>query len=98
MQVVKYLKGKNSLSGDPEGDFDVESDCEEDSPEEKEESQEHTRAVFVTGSFSACVLFEYPILSCQEITCSSAGSLYSSTTAPVKFRLLPLDRRALNLV
>jgi len=61
--VVKYLKGKDTLVKDLEGDLNVESDCEGDSigvrlemPKGKEEEEE-TRAVLITGSFSAYVYF-----------------------------------------
>ena len=57
--MVKYLKGRKATTNDLEGDINIESDCESDSTgvgngvleEEKEES----RAVLITGSFSAYV-------------------------------------------
>ncbi|KAF9645692.1 hypothetical protein BDM02DRAFT_471820 [Thelephora ganbajun] len=57
-KLVKYLKGRNPLMHNLEGDVNVESDCEGDSPEVKndlktEEKEDQTRAVLVTGSFSA---------------------------------------------
>jgi hypothetical protein len=60
--VVKYVKGRNLLISDLEGEADVESDCEEDLPEvedevPKEENEERTRAVLTKGSFSAYVCF-----------------------------------------
>ena len=57
--MVKYLKGRDTLVNDLEGDSNVESDCEDDSAgsesETKEEKEEEIRAVLVTGSFSAYV-------------------------------------------
>jgi len=61
--VVKYLKGRNTLIRDLKGgDLNLESDYEGDStgvgletPEMKEGEEEETRAVLITGSFSACV-------------------------------------------
>ena len=61
--MVKYLKGRNTLINDLEGDLNVESDCEGDSTEvgletpKIEEKEDETRAVLITGSFSACVYF-----------------------------------------
>jgi hypothetical protein len=60
--VVKYLKGRNALINDLEGDVNVESDCEGDSTgagmkHRREEKEEQTRAVLITGSFSAYVHF-----------------------------------------
>ena len=59
--MVKYLKGRNTLIRDLKGDLNLESDYEGDStgvgletPEMKE-GEEETRAVLITGSFSACV-------------------------------------------
>ena len=60
--MVKYLKGQKPFISSLEGYFKVESDCEDDSPgtkdelpEATEEGEEITRAVLVTGSFSAYV-------------------------------------------
>jgi len=61
--VVKYLKGRNTPINDLEGDLNVESDCEGDSAgfelgtPKTEEKEDETRAVLITGSFSACVHF-----------------------------------------
>ena len=64
--MVKYPKGQNITIKDLEGCLNVESDCECDSmgvgleaqtAEEKKEGLQETRAVLVTGSFSACVRF-----------------------------------------
>ncbi|KAF9645626.1 hypothetical protein BDM02DRAFT_3119977 [Thelephora ganbajun] len=56
-KLVKYLKGWNPLVSDLERDVNIESDCEGESPTEtpttKEEKEEPTRAVLITGSFSA---------------------------------------------
>ncbi|KAF9650020.1 hypothetical protein BDM02DRAFT_3128017 [Thelephora ganbajun] len=59
-KLVKYLKGQNPLVSDLERDVNVESDCEGDSPTvknetptTKEEKEEPTRAVLITGTFSA---------------------------------------------
>ena len=61
--MVKYL-GRDTLINDLEGDLNVESDCEGDlmgvEPETvkiKEEEEEESRAVLITGSFSAYVRF-----------------------------------------
>ena len=63
--MVKSLKGRNTVTSDPKGNLNIESDCEGDSTGaglgtsesgsgvEKEE----TRAVLITGSFSAYVGF-----------------------------------------
>ena len=61
--MVKYLKSRNTLINDLEGDLNVESDCEGDSTEVGLETltmdgkEDETRAVLITGSFSACVHF-----------------------------------------
>ncbi|KAF9779143.1 hypothetical protein BJ322DRAFT_442637 [Thelephora terrestris] len=54
-ELVKYVKGRNLLISDLEGEANVESDCEEDLPEAKGEApnEERTRAVLAKGSFSA---------------------------------------------
>ena len=59
--VVKYVKGRNPLISDLEGDVNVESDCDGDILGLKDElhnakdEKKETRAVFITGSFSAYV-------------------------------------------
>ena len=60
--MVKYLKGRDTLVSDLKGDLNLESDYEGDltgagleTPEMKEGEEEETRAVLITGSFSACV-------------------------------------------
>ena len=59
--MVKYLKGKNAPINDIEGDLNVESDCEGDSTgvvaetQKLKEEKKETRAVLITGSFSAYV-------------------------------------------
>jgi hypothetical protein len=61
--VIKYLKGRDTIINDLEGDVNVDSDCEGDSPGagdgtlKKEQDEEESRAVLVAGSFSACVRF-----------------------------------------
>jgi len=57
--LVKYSKGGNPLTSNPEGDVNIESDCEGESlgvedelPITKEEKGEQTRAVLTTGSFA----------------------------------------------
>jgi len=64
--VVKYLKGRDTLINDLEGDMNVESDCEGgatgaglETPEAKEKKDEETRAVLITGSFLAYALFPF---------------------------------------
>jgi hypothetical protein len=60
---VKYLKGQNATINDLEGDLNLESDCEGDSigvgleTLTMEEKEGETRAVLITGSFSAYVQF-----------------------------------------
>ena len=58
--MVKYLKGRNIVINDLEGGSNVESDCEGDGTgiepetvEMKEGEEDNTRAVLITGSFSA---------------------------------------------
>ena len=60
--MVKYLKGRNTMIRSLKGDLNLESDYEGDSteagletPKMREEEEEETRAVLITGSFSACV-------------------------------------------
>ena len=66
--MVKRLKGRNGLTSDVEEYVNVESDCEDeggstgaDEGTLKEDENEETRAVLITGSFSAYVrLLVYP--------------------------------------
>ena len=68
--VVKYLKGRNALINELEGNINVDSDCESDptggwgwgEPLGEEQDEEETRAVLVTGSFSAYVVLLTPSL------------------------------------
>jgi hypothetical protein len=60
--VVKYLKGRKTLISDLKGELGLESDYEGDSTgvglgtsKLRVEDEEETRAVLITGSFSACV-------------------------------------------
>ena len=60
--MVKYLKGPNAPINDLDGGINVESDCEDDSTgvddgTSKKEEEEESRAVLISGSFSACVRF-----------------------------------------
>ena len=60
--MVKYIKGRNVPINDLEGGVNVDSDCEGYSigaggEALKEEQTGETRAVLITGSFSACVCF-----------------------------------------
>ena len=61
--MVKYLKDRNTLINDLEGDPNVESDCEGDLTEvgletlTMEGKEDETRAVLITGSFSVRVHF-----------------------------------------
>lgn len=55
--MVKYFIGRNTFTADLE-DVNVESDCEGDdegAQRAKENNEEPLRAVFIVGSFSACV-------------------------------------------
>jgi len=60
--VVVHLDDWNALTNHLWEDAYVDSDCEDDpsgtgdgAPRMKEEKEERTRAVLITGSFSACV-------------------------------------------
>lgn len=58
--MVKYIKGRNILISDLEGDVNVDSDCDDYSTGARDEAlkegqTEETRAVLIAGSFSACV-------------------------------------------
>ena len=58
--MVKYVKGGSVLVNDLEGDVNLDSDCEGylmgiGDGELKDEGE--SRAVLITGSFSACVCF-----------------------------------------
>ena len=59
--MVKYLKGRNAPINDLEGGANVDSDCENYSANvsggRSKEKNEETRAVLITGSFSAYVRF-----------------------------------------
>lgn len=72
LQVVKYLKGQNLLTGDFDGDCCVESDCDGDPADvkgelpEKDGSEDQIRAVLITGSFSTYVRFGYSFLPYQK--------------------------------
>ena len=65
--MVKHLKDRNSVVSDREGDLNVDSDYEGDpigviaEAQEAEEKEGATRAVLITGLFSAYVRF---IASC----------------------------------
>ena len=67
--MVKYLKGRKPPTKDLDGGINVESDCESDSTGVGdgmlEGEKEETRAVLITGSFSAYVCVLTPS-SCQE--------------------------------
>ena len=65
--MVKYLKRRNTLVNDLEGDVNIESDCEgyifgTSEPEEKEDE---ICAVLIVGSFSAYEVFSLA-LSARE--------------------------------
>ena len=72
--MVKYLdvKGRHPLVKDLEGDLNVESDCEGDLLEVRDETsevgEEQTRAVLITGSFSAYAHNLVPSPVSREIT------------------------------
>ena len=56
--MVKYLKGRKAATNDLEGDINIESDCESDSTGVGDgmlEEEKESRAVLITGSFSAYV-------------------------------------------
>lgn len=59
---MNYIEGQNAPVNDLEGGINVESDCEDDSigacdRTSKKEQEEESRAVLITGSFSAYVRF-----------------------------------------
>lgn len=61
--MVGYLKGQNTPMNSLAGDINVHSDCESDStgPSDRAlEENEESRAVLITGSFSAYVHFLAP--------------------------------------
>ena len=66
--MVKYLKGRSALITELEGNINVDSDCESDPTGgwgeqlKEEQDEEETRAVLVTGSFSAYVILLTPPL------------------------------------
>jgi hypothetical protein len=80
--VVKYFKDQSPFVNDLEGDVNVESDCEGDSPEiedellEEELKEGQTRAVLMTGSFSAYVHIFIPRISGRDDGTSSWKSLF----------------------
>ena len=61
--MVKSLKGRSTVIKDPKGNLNIESDCEGGSTGAELETSEagggedETRAVLITGSFSAYVGF-----------------------------------------
>ena len=60
--MVQYLKGGSIIVNDLEGGVNIDSDCEDNSMgtldgKSKEEKDEESRAVLITGSFSAYVHF-----------------------------------------
>jgi hypothetical protein len=67
--VVKYVNGRNPLISDLQGDPNVESDCDEHIPGVQDElpsakgKKKETRAVLITGSFSAYVRLDISSLS-----------------------------------
>ena len=70
--MVKYIKGKNTSVCDLDGDVNVDSDCEVDLPgvrkgtvKAKDENEDETRAVLITGSFAAYVMFN-PVLCLRK--------------------------------
>ena len=88
--MVKYIKSDSPPINDHEGGANVESDCEGDLSEVKDEitkteKEEKTRAVFVTGSFSAYVRFSSIPVPAREIMDSQLEISI----------LLPLHRRDL---
>ena len=67
--MVKYSKGRNAPIKVLKENVNIESDCEGDSAgigdgslkeEEEDKKEEKSRAVLITGSFSACVRFSAP--------------------------------------
>ena len=93
--MVKYLKGQNVTINDLEGDLRVESDCECDSTgveleaqttEEKKEELQETRAVLLTGSFSAYVRFlPSPSAEKNDESCSWKSLFFYRCTDAILF-------------
>ena len=92
---MKYLKGRHVTINDLEGGVNVESDCECDSmgaeleaqtTEEKKEEPRETRAILVTGSFSACVR-SLPSHSAEESdeSCSWKSLFFYRCTDTISF-------------
>ena len=98
--MVKYLKGRNVPVSDLEGGVNIESDCEGDSREVKQETSkdggemgDQTRAVLITGSFSAYAL-SYSAFDLREVKSTSGGNPFSSTVAQTQSRSLPSSPKA----
>ena len=68
--MVKYLKGQNTPTNDPEVYVNVESDCEDDPTETGDgtpkQEQEENRAVLIAGSFSAYARFRVILLRSEK--------------------------------
>ena len=90
--MVKYIKGQGITTNDLEGDLNIESDCETDSmelglePLTTEEEGEETRAVLITGSFSACVRFlPSPSIERNDESCSWKSLFFYCCTDAILF-------------
>jgi len=90
--VVKYLKGRSTLIRDLKGGLNLESDYEGDStglgpetPKMKEEEEEETRAVLITGSFSACVGFLASCWRLNDEACSWKSLFFYRCTDAISF-------------
>ena len=90
--MVKYIKGQNVTTNDLEGDLNVESDCETDpmgvglETLTIEEKEEETRAVLITGSFSACVRFlSSPSVERNDESCSWKSLFFYCCTDAIFF-------------
>ena len=90
--MVKYLKGRNTLIQDLKGDLNYESDYEGDSTgagletsEIKDGEEEETRAVLMTGSFSAYVRFFASCLRLNDEACSWKSLFFYLCTDAISF-------------
>ena len=99
--MVKYLKGRRVLVNDLEGGANLDSDCEGNSIETaggklKKEKEEESRAVLITGSFSACVHFlAHPHIERNDGL--PAGDRFSSIAVQIRSCSLPSNRKVSSL-
>ena len=95
--MVKYLKGQSIIVNDLEGDVNLDSDCEGypmgiAGGKVAKEKQEESRAVLITGSFSACVRFLVHLRT-EKNDGLPAGSHSSSIAAQILSCSLPSNHK-----